>query len=181
VEIAPACSWMAIMLLPSQRHTCPSSPPITGTCASSTSRADVPVRGFSARRTDKNVHPTFLCLVGANRPSSGPTCDREIWSGLSAGWRGKRLEILPADLVDRRLMIDDCRLIISELDNWSLVVSIRRTRPAYLAKTCLLDSVTQIVDAVYASTSIFMPLTGGIAGQTLVWTGSTNMYDNRGI
>ena len=55
-------------------------------------------------------------------------------------------------------------------------VNIRRTRLARLVKGFLLATLTQLVDAVCVIASIFMPLPGGIGSQTLVQTGSANVY-----
>ncbi len=55
-------------------------------------------------------------------------------------------------------------------------VNIRRTRLARLAEGTALAILSQTVAPVSAITSIFIPLTGGIESQTLVLTGSTNVY-----
>ena len=57
-----------------------------------------------------------------------------------------------------------------------VIVNIRRTRLARLVKGFLLATLTQLVDAVCVIASIFMPLPGGIGSQTLVQTGSANVY-----
>ena len=63
----------------------------------------------------------------------------------------------------------------------ALLVHIRRTRLARFAKGPILAMLSQAVAAVCVIAYIFMPLSGGIGVQTLVLTGSTNIYQRSAV